>query len=97
MDRQHVCPDCGGAGKQLAMFPRYATGTPASARRSSVELECWLCGGAGKIDDTVKRRRDEGVRLRKARLARGMGLRREAERLGISASELSKREQGVEQ
>ena len=95
MDRHHLCPDCGGLGKQVAMFPRYAPGTPASEKRRVIELKCPLCGGRGEIDDATKRRREKGALLRKERLDRGMGLRQEAERLGISASELSKREQGI--
>jgi hypothetical protein len=86
---------CDGKGKLIGMFPVYAPHVPKEKRKPYVELECSFCEGAGVVDDAALQRREQGQACRQERLSRGMGLRAEAERLGISPVELSQREQGI--
>lgn len=58
-------------------------------------VKCSLCEGAGQVTEDHAERYREGRRRRDDRVARGKSLREEANRLGISASALSRIERGV--
>lgn len=88
------CPDC-DKGQQLAMFPRYAPEFKGR-RRNAIVVTCSRCGGSGQVDEDTIEWILKGKKLREDRLSRGMTLRSEAKRLGISPSQLSRMERGVE-
>lgn len=83
----YPCPSCKGSGQVLAHVA-------ATSGHRFGEYPCDTCGGAGAITEDHARRIVQGQALREDRLARGMTLRREAERLGLGAAELSARESG---
>lgn len=86
-----ICPRCDGAKQVIADHARMADGSS----RYGLAMVCSQCGGTGEIDLDACLRIEAGNRLRAARLARGMGLRSEAERRGMRPSILSLMEQGL--
>lgn len=82
------CPDCNGHREGMVHLNR---GDQPHEWRM---MPCRTCQGSGSIDEDHANRIGEGERLKAERLARGMGLRQEAARLGISPVELSDRENG---
>lgn len=89
------CPDCGGSGKLIGLFPHYAEGTPPERKRRYIEIRCAFCRGFGYVDQAALDRRERGRQMRAERLERKSTLREESARLGVSASTLSKRERGI--
>lgn len=83
-----ICPACLGE-KRVMVFIDYADG-----RGLHQMQDCSLCAGFGTVHPSLAAKVREVVTLRADRLARGMTLRQEASRLGISAKELSDRESG---
>ena len=64
-------------------------------RRSGVqEIACATCRGTGTITPELAQRLEEGEALAHSRKERGLSLREEAVRLGVSVRELSDREHG---
>jgi ribosome-binding protein aMBF1 (putative translation factor) len=59
-------------------------------------VTCELCGGQAFVDQATLDRYGEGQRLRTDRMRRGLSVRLEAERLGISPSQLTRIEAGYE-
>lgn len=80
-----VCPDCGGERARLAI---------AMSAGKAFMLECPTCSGSGMVTPEFLERRAEGRRMREARVKRGVGLREEAERRGMLASDLCRMESG---
>jgi len=82
-----TCPDCAGEKVIRAV---------ACPGFRPIVLTCEACKGTGSVDDAFLARRADGERLRMERIARGLSLREEAKRLGISPVLLSDRERGRE-
>jgi hypothetical protein len=59
-------------------------------------IDCLTCQGAGEVTEEHMARVEAGRKLREDRVARGLTLSQEAERLGVSREALSKREWGLE-
>ena len=85
-----LCPYCKGEKKQ---FVHLNTINPKT--HGFQWVPCMCCKEKGEITDEHYTQIKHGKLLRKSRIDRGLTLRQEAERLGISAIELSKRERGV--
>lgn len=79
------CPRCEGKG---SMFAFVNTGDDFTKHRSGI-FNCDQCKGAGSVTKEHYERYLAGKIRRDARLAAGISLRQEAERLGISVVELS--------
>lgn len=58
------------------------------------KLDCDWCDGTGQVDTAKLDAWDAGERMLKDRIARGLTLRQEAIRLGVSVLDLSRRERG---
>ena len=58
------------------------------------ETTCDRCGGSGTISPARATAMNAGEAMRRDRVQRGVSQRQEAERLGITPQELSRREQG---
>ncbi len=90
-----VCPVCNGT-KIAYVLVHHAPDT--GKENGFQEYPCDTCDGSGTVaDDYAERlaeRKAEGNRMRLDRLARGVHLDEEAQRLGISIPELSARERG---
>lgn len=84
-----TCPTCSGRKRGLVHLNR--GDKPHEFR----EMDCRTCAGTGAVSAEVALRIAKGEALRQARIARGEGLREAARRLGITAAELSAREQGA--
>lgn len=78
-----VCPTCNGTGTTEAMA------CPGFRR---ITLPCPRCAATGDITEERAAELAAAERLRRDRLDRGLTLRQEAARLGISAPELSRME-----
>lgn len=83
-----ICALCRGSGHVTGLFPVYAPSVSVDQRKPVVELDCWRCGGAGVLTTEQLARIASGDARRAQRVARGVGLREEAERLGMLPSEL---------
>ena len=89
------CPECAGRGG----FPTHVRSSipGASGFRNQT---CPLCQGRGSVREheanAYRERQLAGEAMRADRKRRMLTLRQEAERLGITASELSRRENGRE-
>lgn len=79
------CPECGGR--------KFLTGL-GCPRFRPVLLPCALCKSTGIVSKQLMKQRQIGQKLRRLRLAEGVGLRRAAEFLGIKAVTLSAFERG---
>ena len=85
-----TCPGCGGTKKTIAAHALMADGSS----RFGLELPCFFCDGAGEVSEQRLAQRARGIELRGERLSRQYTLREAAEKLGISAVELSDAQQG---
>ncbi len=84
-----TCPDCDGRGSGIACVDC------ADRSKSGVrEIPCPRCAGTGQLTAEQMAAYEAGRKLRNDRVARGVSLREEARRLGITATELSDRENG---
>jgi hypothetical protein len=81
------CPECGGRKRGIVHL-NTTTGGRWEKR------DCLFCAGAGAVRAHKAERWAEGERMREDRKSRLVTLRDEAKRLGISPSELSRREWG---
>jgi hypothetical protein len=90
-----TCPDCAGRGHHTVH--QYGVFDGRTGGRW-IEEECLLCAGFGTVAASLAALRTarlaEGERLQADRKARGLSLRDEARRLGITPMELSDREHG---
>lgn len=91
MSRPHLCPVCLGNPKSIAHF-NMGENKPHEWR----EVECDACEGTGRVTQQRMDAITDGRKLRDDRIARDMSLREEAQRLGISPAQLSRRERGYE-
>ena len=57
-------------------------------------VHCDFCKGRGEVTVEALRRIEEGKRRRDDRVKRGVGLREEADRLGLTPTQLSRLERG---
>lgn len=88
-----TCPECDGRGTFAAFVDGHRPdGTAWGEFRPAVQ--CFLCGGAGKIPEEHLKWRAIGEAHRKARVKRMESIREAAERLGVSPSQLSAMEYG---
>jgi hypothetical protein len=87
----HICPDCRGRKTGTVHVYGERDGRRFGEWR---ETKCRTCDGLGWITERELESLETGMRLREDRLSRGMTLREEARRIGISAKELSDRENG---
>lgn len=84
------CPDC-ESGKVACFFPVYVEGHPGPA---AFETDCPRCGGTCEVPDEQERWIAQGKAVKAARLSRGIGLREQAERLGMLPSVYAAMENG---
>lgn len=84
-----TCEDCGGRGEinYFCVLRDDGSGGPDT-------LRCYRCGGTGKDSHPLEWRK-AGQMMRASRIARGLSLREEAKRLGVSVVELSEMERGL--
>lgn len=86
------CPCCNGR-KTFDAFIDYAD--PDGSRQGEFRrMTCQTCGGTGTVTEDVAHAIARGRKYREARMARGESLRECAQRLGISAADLSRVERG---
>ena len=83
------CPYCDGRGASGG-FVDYANGTGGFDRN----LPCSRCNGTGVLTPDQQRAIEEGDRLRRIRLDRGLTLRRAAEACQVSVVAFSDMERG---
>jgi hypothetical protein len=83
------CPLCSGTGHHGRW--------PDTVPRPSPEAQprCWVCHGLGLVPEGTQWSPSTGRAIRDGRQARGVTLREEARRLGISAAILSEQERGL--
>lgn len=87
-----ICPECKGRGESNALvYGRRASGGSFCEHRA---VRCHRCDGVGTLSPEAMRRYADGRSMAEDRRARGLTLREEARRLGISPTELSDREWG---
>lgn len=84
-----ICRSCKGSGE---VFAHVNTASPAT--HGFQMTKCFACDGSGELSLEQVEAMERGRALRADRVGRGMSLRAEAARLGISAVELSRRERG---
>ena len=84
-----TCARCSGTGL-VSAFVEYEN-RPGDFRD---DLTCGTCGGSGRLSADRVRAIQAGEARRRDRVARGISLREEADRLGISAAALSRQERG---
>ena len=89
-----TCPQCKGEKEVVGIFPVYAEDVPKEKRKPVVKMPCPRCHGSGDVPEEMLEWMKKGKELKQERLDRGVGLRKEAERLGVKSSELSAVEQG---
>ena len=86
-EQTSLCPFCEGLGwTNSHVYGRGISGWK--------QLVCQACGGRGEVDEPTRARMERGKLMREDRVRRGVTLKQEADRLGISAAALSKREWG---
>lgn len=86
-DSRVVCPECQGRKQSFA----HVCGGPTPGFQT---VKCMLCDGLGWVSLKRVEWHAAGEAMREDRVKRGVTLRGEAKRLGISPSELSDREWG---
>jgi hypothetical protein len=84
-----ICPDCQGKG-QVHAHVNYG---PAGCKWK--RIDCFRCKATGIVPDEQAAWIAEGRKRRDERVARGVSLRDEARRLGLSPAELSSIERGM--
>lgn len=84
-----ICPDCNGEKKVFAHVNRGEQGSGFGW------IRCFRCKGSGDVPDEQAQWMSEGIKRRCDRVARGLTLREEAERLGIAVTTLSAVERGM--
>lgn len=89
MSRRLKCGSCDGSGKSFAHI-----NSTDPAQHGFQWINCMTCGGAGTISEAHAERIAKGRQMRDDRVKRGLSLREEADRLGISVVELSAIEWG---
>jgi len=82
-----TCPNCKGKGEVFAFID-------GETFRECTRVECHSCEGNKEVTPEHYEAMLKGKVMREDRLKRYMTLRAEAERLGITALELSKMERG---
>jgi hypothetical protein len=82
------CPHCHGKGESTGLY----CGTGPSFMRTD---PCRWCQGSGELDDGEIQRYEQGQAFRTKRIASSESQRDAARRLGVSAIDLSKYEQGL--
>jgi hypothetical protein len=65
-------------------------------RSENFKMTCPVCNGSQEVTAEVAAPKKRGNAIREDRIARGLGMRQEAERLGISPSRLSVLENGTQ-
>ncbi len=80
------CPEC--CGHKIVLVT-YFPGTPRHP-----PMPCRVCGGSGQITLEHHNRIEAGEKMREDRIERGVSLRAEAARLGITPCNLSDLENG---
>lgn len=80
-----VCPDCNGKGETAGIV------CPPGELRY---IKCSMCSGTGQLSHVQEKWISDGIALRNDRVKRGLSLREEAQRLGITEYHLSQREHG---
>lgn len=83
-----ICPGCEGA-KQVFAHVNYGDGGEYKW------INCFRCKGSGEVPDEQAEWIVAGKLLRAKRVGDGRTLKEEAERLGMTASELSAVEHGM--
>jgi DnaJ-class molecular chaperone len=86
-----TCPHCEGPKKVGAFVDGVRNGKRWGAFE---QIPCFTCNGTGEVTPEHMARICEGKRRREDRKARGLSLRQESVRLGISMQELSEIERG---
>jgi hypothetical protein len=87
-----VCPTCGGMGASFGFWD--GTDEKGEHVGGCGPVVCLTCEGRGHVGQEVLDRIVEGKRRRRERIDRGLSLRDEATRLGISMQELCNLEHG---
>lgn len=80
-----TCPRCHGKKEILGL---------SFSAKKSVVLVCDICNGHGEITEEKQQLINIGAQRKSDRIARGMTLRKEANRLGLKPSILSAIERG---
>lgn len=75
-----ICPTCDGCKE----YEVYAC--PGFRR---VLIPCSRCKATGRVTEVEAQRVEAGRQMREARVARGLSLRQEADRLGLTPMELA--------
>ena len=83
-----ICPNCSGS-KTIPALLHHSDGSGNWGC-----IQCSVCQGKGVITPEGLERLKQGNSMRLDRIGRGLSLREEAKRLGISPIVLSHREQG---
>lgn len=81
------CPNCGGGGEII--FHKHVL-----SERVFKSRHCDYCDGSGRVRAYMAEKWQDGELMRLSRLTRGLSLRQEAKRLGITPEELDRRENG---
>jgi hypothetical protein len=84
----HPCPYCSGDGTCVVHIAH--TDKPHTME----VLPCSFCDGTGEVPPERLAAYQRGRTIRESRILRGVSLREEAKRLGITAVELSRIERG---
>ena len=88
MSERVQCSTCAGTGVLRGLIK------PSSGACFNGAIRCPSCEGSGQLGPAQVQQIAEGERRRLSRIARGVGLREEALRLGISPRALSDLEHG---
>ncbi len=88
-----VCPDCNGAKRFLVVHVRPAPGEEPILPEDGM-MPCPSCRGTGEVTPEHLERYQAGQAIKRDRIRRGVGLREEAERLGILPSDYAALEHG---
>jgi hypothetical protein len=83
-----ICPNCQGR-KTVFGIQHFNSGVADIG-----EHTCTVCKGTGNVLPEHLRRLEEGERIRRDRLSKGLSISEAAEQLGISISDLSDLEHG---
>jgi hypothetical protein len=87
------CPQCNN-GVIFGMFPVYDEVVPQKDRKPVVAMTCFLCDGAGEIDDDFPSRKEQGESMKQIRVGQRITLREFGKRFHVSPSQVSEFEFG---